>query len=114
MYSKTVEKAAQFKGEFCTRVTSLVSELRAEKDCIARFEKDRIHEHVDECKAVAPRQKALDALKDQFRGMELITRQVQEELTVATSELEALRSRAERVEGKLSIAQTDVPLQTTL
>lgn len=51
-HSETAEKAAKVEEELCTRVTSLVSELRAEKDCIARFVEDRIDEHTEDRKAV--------------------------------------------------------------
>lgn len=53
-------------------------------------------------------------MKEQLRNKEGTLRQVREELTAATSELETLRPRAEHVEKELLIAQTDVSMQTAL
>lgn len=76
-YSKTVVEAAQVKKELRTRVTSLVSELKAENDCTSRFEEDCIDENAEDSETVAERQKALDTLEDQLRGKEGTLRQMQ-------------------------------------
>lgn len=111
---KTVEEAARVEKERRTRVRSLVSELKAERDCIKRFQMDRIDGRAEVREAVVGRQEALDAVRDQLRDKEGTLSQVRAELTIATSKLKTLRFSVETVNEDLSIAQTDVSLQTTL
>lgn len=66
-YSKNVSKAARAEEELCTRITSLVLELKIERACIVRFEKNRINEHTKNREVVASRQKASIAMKNQLR-----------------------------------------------
>lgn len=107
---KTVEKAAQVEEKLRPRVTSLVLELRTEKDCIARFEEDCIDEHTEDREAAVGRQKALGALKDQLSDMVGTLRQVRAALTVASDKLETLCFRSENAKKELSFAQTNVSL----
>lgn len=93
---------------------SLVTVLKVEKYHIAPFEEDRLGAHTEDQKVVPPRQKVLVALKNQLRDKEGNLRQVRAKLTVSTSELNMFRLKAEKVKEELSIAQTDLPLQTTL
>lgn len=100
---KTVEKAAQGEEERRTYVTSLVSEFKREKDCVARGEKNRIDEHSEDSEAVVEWRKALDTLKDQLRDKKGSLRQVLAAVTAANGKLETLRLRVEKVEAELSI-----------
>lgn len=85
-----------------------------EKECIVRYEEDRLDAHTEDQEAVVAQQMVLDALRDQLRNKDGTLRQVRTKLTVVTSELETMRLRAKNVEEDVWIAQTDVSLQTTL
>lgn len=113
-YSKTVADAAQVQKVLRTRVTSLESAIKAEKDRIAIFEEDRVDKNVADRDVFIERQKAHDALKDQLKKKEKTMRQIRAEPSVATSELEKLHLRAKKAEGELSIARADVLLQTMM
>lgn len=75
-YSKSVEIAAQVEKEFCTRVMSLVPELKTEKAGIARFVEDRINEHSEDREAAVERQRAINVFKNDLRDKVKTLRQV--------------------------------------
>lgn len=112
--SKTVEEAAYAELELHVRIKSFESSLEAEKDRIARSEKECVEGDAGNQGVFSERQKAHDALKFQLREKEMALSQTHVKLSVAHRKLEELCFGAKKIEKKLSIARASVSLQTTL
>lgn len=95
------------------RITLLVSELEIVRDRIVCFKESSVNEHTENRKVAASRQKTHVALKDSLRDEEGTLRWMLAKSAVAAREQETLCLREERVGEKLSIARTDLSLQTT-